>query len=180
MNRYLPTVACVAIAFMSGCGDDPAGPSGEGWQEVTVDGITLAWLAEGDSLQVELTAPTTGWVAAGFDPSVGMQDANILIGYFDADSSSTAIRDDWGNAPASHRSDLLMGGTEDILSFEASESAGTTTLSFAILLDTGDAYDKPLEHGSSYDVILAYGPDGADDFTTQHELATVTTVTLQE
>lgn len=180
MDKRLLMLALPMLLFVPGCGDEPAGPSGEGWQEVTAEGITLAWLAEGDSLQVEVTAPTTGWVAAGFDPSVGMQDANVLIGYFDTDSSSAAIRDDWGNAPASHRSDLAMGGTQDVRSFDALEDAGSTTLSFTILLDTGDAYDKPLEQGSTYDVILAYGPDGADDFTTQHELATVTTITLQE
>lgn len=180
MRKYLTALACIAVASMSGCGGDPAGPSGEGWQEATVDGITIAWLAEGDSLQAEVTAPTTGWVAAGFDPTLGMRDANILIGYFDADSSAAMIRDDWGTSPSSHESDILLGGTGDVISFDASEDAGSTTLAFTILLDTGDAYDKPLEPGSTYSVILAYGPDGADDFTTQHELATVTTITLQD
>ena len=43
-----------------------------------------------------------------------------------------------------------------------------TSISFTIPLDSGDALDKPLVPGVSYKVIVAYGPDGADEFGTYH------------
>jgi len=49
---------------------------------------------------------------------------------------------------------------------------------FTIPLVSGDDYDKPLSIDSTYTVILAYGPDGADDFSIQHELFTTTSITL--
>lgn len=167
-----------ALAFSAGCGSSggPAGPGPTQWNEVTVEGITLAWLPDGTDLQVEVTAPTTGWVAVGFDPTTGMQDANIIIGY--VVDPMIAIRDDWGNSPGSHRDDTQLGGTYDILAFDGRESQGSTTISFTIPLDSGDAYDKPLLMDSTYTVALAYSADGGDDFTAPHELFTTTTITI--
>ena len=176
MKRLAFALVIVAIIALQGCGSDPAGPAGDGWSEVTVDGITLSWLPTDSTISVEVTGPTTGWVAVGFDPTTGMQDANIVIGCV---SDSVAIlRDDWGNAPNSHRADTLLGGTDDLLDISAVEASGATTIGFTIPLVTGDDYDKPLYIDSTYTVILAYAPDGVDDFSIQHELFTTTSITL--
>ncbi len=178
IGKWIPAAVLVAVLPFAGCGSDASGPSGDPvWMEKTVDGFTLGWLAGDSILQMELTGPTTGWVAAGLDPSFMMQDADFIIGYV---AGSTAFaRDDWGNAPTSHRADTLMGGTDDILTLGGSEAAGATTIAFSIPMDSGDPYDKALERGASYTVILARGPDAADDFSTQHEFVTTTTIQLQ-
>ncbi len=137
------------------------------WQEIEVSGFVLRWetLAGGD-LAVELTGPTTGWVAVGFDPSMMMLDANIIIGY--VSGGSTYIRDDWGWQTTSHRADTLLGGSNDVTIDGGSESGGNTEIRFTIPLDSGDQYDKPLVPGNTYPILLARGPDGADDFSTYH------------
>lgn len=141
------------------------------WQELTVDGFTLRWATlEGGNLGVELTGPTTGWVAVGFDPDQMMQGANLIIGY--VESGTPSLRDDWGVATTSHASDVSLGGSDDVTVDGGSESGGETTIEFTIPLDSGDDYDKPLSPGSTYPVILARGPDGADDFTTYHAFVT--------
>ena len=141
------------------------------WQELTVDGFTLRWATlEGGNLGVELTGPTTGWVAVGFDPEMMMQGANLIIGYLE--SGTPSLRDDWGVATTSHASDVDLGGSDDVTVDGGSESGGETTIEFTIPLDSGDEYDKPLSPGNTYPVILARGPDGADDFTTYHEFVT--------
>lgn len=176
MKRLIFAISMAAAILLPGCGSDPAGPSGDGWSEVTVDGITLAWLPTDSTISVEVTGPTTGWVAVGFDPTTGMQDANIVIGCWSG--TDAILRDDWGNTPSSHRADTLLGGTHDLLDISAKEASGATTIGFTIPLVTGDAFDKPLFIDSTYTVILAYAPDGVDDFSSQHEVFTTTSITL--
>jgi hypothetical protein len=168
----------VALCLLAGCGNDATGPDGEPqWEDLTVDGFELSWLASDSVLSIELDAPTTGWVGIGLDPEMQMQGADFVIGF--AVDSVVTIRDDWGVAPTSHRADTTLGGTDDIITFDGSENAGRTEISFSIPLDSGDQYDKPLEHGVSYSIILARGPSGADDFSIQHEFVTTATIQMQ-
>ncbi len=44
----------------------------------------------------------------------------------------------------------------------------TTTLSFTMPLSSGDRYDVSLSPGASYDVIMAAGPNGAEDDSSYH------------
>ena len=137
-----------------------ASVSAQGWQELNVSGFLLRWSTQpGDLLSVELTAPTTGWVAVGFDPDSIMLNSNIIIGY--VVTPDTFIRDDWGWQPTSHRSDILMGGTDDVTIDGGSEAGGSTTIQFTIPLDSGDQYDVVLTPGNTYPIILARGPTSA-------------------
>ncbi len=147
------------------------------WQEINVDDFTLRWATQtGDSLAVELTGPTTGWVAVGFDPEQMMQGANLIIGY--VESGTPSLRDDYGVAPTSHAPDTALGGTDDVTINGGDQTGGETTIEFSIPLDSGDSYDKPLSPGNTYPVILARGPDGADDFTTYHEFVTAAEIEI--
>ena len=147
----------------------------EQYEMVTVEGIELHWRTDEDFLYVNVSAPTTGWVAVGFDPTNQMADADVIIGYVD-NSGDVFIRDDFGTSPTSHASDESLGGTDNIMDHYGMEEAGTTMLHFRIPLDSGDMYDKVLVPGNSYNVILAYG--SADNFTSFHTLATGTNIEL--
>jgi hypothetical protein len=162
--KYLIVTGTVLLALASSA-------AAQGWQEISVSGILLRWSTQpGDMLSVELTGPTTGWVGVGFDPDSIMLGANFILGY--VVSSATTLRDDYGWQTFSHRADTLLGGTSDVTLDGGSESGGETTIMFTIPLDSGDQYDKPLVPGDTYTVLLAYGPNGADDFSTQHAFAT--------
>ena len=147
----------------------------EQYQMVTVEGIELQWRTDDEYLYINISAPTTGWVAVGFDPTNQMANANIIIGYVD-NSGDVFIRDDFGTSPTSHTSDESLGGTDDIDDHYGMEDAGMTMLHFKIPLDSDDMYDKLLVPGNSYNVILAYG--SADNFTSFHTLATGTNIEL--
>jgi len=155
-----------------------AAPAGaQGWQELTVGGFTLRWATvPGDSLSVELSAPTTGWVAVGFDPDSIMLGANIIIGY--VSSSTPTLRDDYGWQVTGHRDDLLLGGTRNVTVDGGTEFGGATEIMFTIPLNSGDSYDKVLVPGGSYPIILAMGPNGVDDFSTQHLAVAVAQIDL--
>lgn len=156
-----------------------AGAFAQSWQEITVEGFTLRWATvSGGNLSVELNAPTTGWVAVGFDPSQMMKDANIIIGY--VSSGTPSIRDDFGVQFTSHAADTGLGGTDDVTVDGGFETGGSTEIHFTIPLNSMDMYDKELVPGSSYGIILARGANGQDDFTSPHAVVTTATILIEE
>lgn len=147
------------------------------WQEITVDGFVLRWeTATGENLSVELSAPTTGWVAVGFNPTQMMLNANIIIGY--VASGTPSLRDDFGWQTTSHRDDTLLGGTSDVTVDGGFETAGSTEIQFTIPLNSGDAYDRQLVPGNTYPIILARSADGQDDFSALHDAIATTSITI--
>jgi hypothetical protein len=137
------------------------------YSTATDKGITLKWKVEGETLKVKVSAPTTGWVAAGFDPSRMMKGANNIIGY--VQEGKAEIRDDFGNGLFSHKADTELGGKDDITNRGGKEENGTTEISFTIPLNSGDDKDKPLSAEKTYKVILAAGANDADNFTSKHK-----------
>ncbi len=150
----------IGFALANGVKDPP-------YSTVTAAGVTLNYLVTADmqNLDCQLIASTTGWIAVGFAPSTGMQSANFIIGYH---SGGSFIRDDWGTSPSSHASDTSLGGTDNIISVSSSEEAGVTQLNFIIPLNSGDNFDRALVIGQTYDVLLARGFGGADNYTSGH------------
>jgi PKD repeat protein len=136
-----------------------------GYEKVEVSGMTLEWRSDSANLHIRLSAPTTGWVAVGFNPSSMMKDANFIMGY--VVGNDAFISDQFGTAVTSHTPDADLGGSDNVFDSEGTQT-GATRITFTIPLDSGDSYDQALVAGQTYKVIVAHGPDGADDFTTQH------------
>ena len=150
--------------------------NGGGTGSVTVEGISLHWEVDGATLNVTVNAPTTGWVAVGFDPTSGMKDANFIIGY--VDDGTVHIRDDYGTSRTGHGDDVGSGGEDNITNKSGTEAEGNTEISFTIPLDSGDSRDRALVVGNSYTVILGYGDNEADDLTSYHKKRTSANITL--
>ena len=135
------------------------------YKSVEAIGMTFKWRIEGDWISILLTAPTTGWLAVGFDPTSIMKDADIYIGYV-ADDGSVIVRDDFSTWFTSHEPDDSLGGTSDVRITGGEENENSTSISFAIPLDSGDKHDRILEEGRKHTVILAFGID--DDISARH------------
>ena len=112
-----------------------------------------------------ITGGTRG-IGAAIANTFAQADANIIIGY--VSDEEVFLRDDYGIGNVRHGADVDNGGTYDLSDVEGSEAGGVTTVSFTMPLDSGDALDKPLVSGSTYKMLMAHGPDGADDFGTYH------------
>jgi plastocyanin len=140
--------------------------------------FVVQWLAVADSglIHLRVSAPTTGWVSIGFNSAALMQGANFLIGYVLDDSAH--IQDNFGSSGWIHVPDTSLGGTDNITNRAGTEVSGSTELQFTIPLDSGDPYDFPLVIGQAYSLLLAYGPNGADDFTSMHEAFVVDTLRI--
>ena len=153
---------------------DSSGNSSAYPKKVSSAGMNFEWTVNGNSLQCKLSAPTSGWVAVGFNPSTIMKDANIIIGY--VNNGQASIRDDFGSTMFVHEDDTAIGGTDNITDKKGTENNGTTEISFTIPLDSGDSKDQKLVAGQSCKVIFSYGPE--DNFTSMHARTGKANITL--
>ena len=135
------------------------------YKEAFAAGVTFNWAVQEETLYVKLSAPTKGWIAVGFEPSKMMKDADIIIGY--VKGTDIVIEDHFGFRPTSHRPDEEIGGTNDVTILGGTEDNGSTTLEFSIPLDSMDTFDRRLEKGKRYKVIVAYGKK--DNLETYHK-----------
>lgn len=127
-------------------------------------GMELHWTVEGDSIYIGLKAPTTGWLAIGWDPSGPiMEGEDILIGYIRG--KELYLQDYFANTSVTHANDVSLGGRDDVLESSGSEDQRSTTIEFHRKLDTGDRFDRPITPGA-HTVQMAYAP--TDDFVTYH------------
>ncbi len=139
--------------------------TGEYAHSMEAGGFRVYWSNDANVLRIGLSSPTTGYVAVGFDPDQRMKGANFIIGA--VRNGQLVIRDDFGTGLISHGPDVDNGGTDDILAAAGRELNGETTIEFIIPLDSGDPYDKPLQPGATYTILVAF-QDTSDDFSVRH------------
>ncbi|MDA3812630.1 MAG: DOMON domain-containing protein [Candidatus Cloacimonetes bacterium] len=137
-----------------------------GFNVEIISDFTFKWKVVGDSLRCMLLAPTTGWLAVGFDPTEEMLDADFIIGY--VNSGSTYLRDDFGVTEITHSADVGLGGDNNVTRVFGHEESGVSEIRFTIPLNSGDIYDRILVPGEVYKIIFAYGFNGVDDFNSIH------------
>ena len=89
----MKTIAtCILISAMllvlSSVGAAPAdGTIDEGEYEESVSlgggAMVIHWTVDGEVLHMALDGATDGWIAIGFEPTVAMRDADMVIGWYD-------------------------------------------------------------------------------------------------
>lgn len=150
-------------------------PAAEYQHTLAVEQMSFSWTVNADALAVRLSAPTTGWLAIGFNPTDMMNNANIIIGY--VKDGNVELSDDFGSGPTTHMPDDKRGGVSNVTVVGGGETGNTTTVEFSIPLNSGDVNDGVINPTADTKIILAYGPD-RDSFKMKHQFAKAITVNL--
>lgn len=138
----------------------------DGYKQYQIRGFTLKWKFHQGLMEVVVSYATTGWVGVGFGNTGTMKGSNIVIGY--VKDGKVVMQDDFGDSTNHHAPDTTLGGSDQLTNESGTEAGGVTELHFTMPLETGDKSDFALKPGGTYKVIMAHGPNGADDFTTYH------------
>lgn len=163
--------AVLAIFLAASCGRKEekileAGTAGTGdpgyAYKLTVEKMQFHWRLDKDELHVKLRAPVAAWLSAGFNPSKGMKNADLIIGYME--NGKAVITDQHGIDPKNHRKDTDLGGEDDVRKASGSRTDGETVISFSIPVRPSDKLDKPILPDAV--VMLAYGK--SDQTVQQH------------
>jgi hypothetical protein len=149
---------------------------GEYAHQVTIGQVTLHWSNDADYLYLAAEAQTSGWLGVGLDPQSQMQGADFVIAA--AEGDALAVYDAFGQAPvgATHPPDTTIGGSDDLVASAVLRQDGWVRLEVQRPLDSGDAYDRVLQPGATYKVIVATGPDM--QYNSQHNFRAAGEITL--
>jgi hypothetical protein len=164
----------LVVALMIGVGMVPG--VGHAYDHEIKDGdVTFAWKLDQDTLHVRMSAKTTGWVGAGFNPSKEMKDASFVMGY--VKKGKPKVTDHFGISKRQHEKDSKVGGQSNVTLVGGKEENGITEIEFTIPLDSGDPKDQPILADGETVVLLANGA-GRDSFKSKHQYKAVFKVVL--
>jgi hypothetical protein len=144
------------------------------FNEAKVKDMTFEWKIHDEKLTVRVSAPTTGWVAVGFEPDSYMKGANLIITRVKGGKAEAL--DQYGDGNFSHKPDVKLGGKSNVSDVSGTEKGGSTQVQFTVPLDSGDKYDKKLAAGEKIKVMLSYG--NTDDVTVKHAKHYLTEIKL--
>ncbi len=127
----------------------------------------LYWkFLDNDTIQMAIQAKASGMVAVGFDPTVRMKDADMVIGYRRS-SGEFDLHDTYSiDETGPHPDDVDEGGSFDLLEYTVKESGGVTTAEFTRLLSTGDDLDNDIPREGK--MTLIWATSKTDEFETYH------------
>ncbi|MFX1511580.1 MAG: DOMON domain-containing protein [Promethearchaeota archaeon] len=114
--------------------------------------MMVYWEHDENNLSVGLVSPGLGWASMGIgEHKFG---ANIIFG--GSNDGSAYCYDQTGQPDYSHPNDTTLGGTNDIINFEAVENVTHTTLEFIIPLNSTDSFDPVMQVGETIGMFFAY------------------------
>jgi len=113
-----------------------------------------------DTVRLLIEAPTTGWVAVGFNEKNDIVHTDLKM--MRVVEGKGEVEDQYVQGPGIHPQDLEIGGAQDVYVSSASEMNGKTLLEIKIPSHTGDRFDFEVNKGESLWLILAYSV--SDDF----------------
>lgn len=142
-------------------------------KSVTVNGMTFQWRFDREQLNCIATAPTTGWVAVGFNTNDKLKGTNLIMGAIEQDFIN--IDDRFIVEPGNHKSITELGGSEALTQKGGEEKDGISTIWFSIPLSVNDRFHHDLTEGKEYHLLLAYSQE--DDF--QHHSIMRTSVKVK-
>jgi len=115
--------------------------------------VTFEWRIEGDVLEGKMSAPTTGWVAIGFNTVRTLGGTRLIMGC--VRDGQTTVEEHIADPPR-HRPKTALGGKNGIVRASGVETKSATTIAFTLKLATGDRFDVPLVAGRTYFTTFAW------------------------
>jgi len=116
--------------------------------------LEISWKNDAQFLYVGLNGSTEGWISLGFEPTVWMKDADIIMGYVEKGKAIVLDENCTGNY-GPHLNDTELGGTYDILESGGDEKGDWTAIEFKRKMNTNDKFDKVLVPGQRVSIIWA-------------------------
>ena len=137
--------------------------SGEYDLKATFSGgdFELHWKVSGGVIRMAMVGRTSGWVAIGLQPTLMMQNADMIIGWVDSKGKPGILDCHAPDPTTNHPPDTSFSppGTFDILEYGGTQSGGVTTMEFTRLLKTDDRYDNDIPQNGTLRFIWGLGPD---------------------
>ena len=134
------------------------------------------WKNDAEDLYMALEGKTEGFVSIGFEPTQGMKDADMIMGWVSGGEATVLDLNSTG-IYGPHPPDEDLGGRNDILEFGGFESDNRTLIEFKRKMDTGDLFDKSFKPGQTVKIIWSIS--GSDALAVRHNVRGISTLALE-
>lgn len=140
----------------------------------TLNGMTVNWQHCSDSIQIEMSAPTGGWLCIGFNEKDEITHANLFMGC--VRDNKVELVEHYVISPGNYKPIRDLGILDRVRIIEGAEKDGVTTIRFTIHLNTNNSHQKDLSIGTALSLIMAYSME--DDFQHHSIMRTSTQIQL--
>ncbi len=136
--------------------------------------MEVSWVFGGDQVHFQISAPTTGWVAIGFNETDQLKNTYLIMGSV-ADETVTVL-EHFVVGSEDYRSVETFGAPKLIHGTEGKEDTKGTVIKFSLPVKAIDSYRKELNKGNTYFLLMAFSL--ADDFQHHSIMRTQTKIQL--
>lgn len=136
--------------------------------------MKVSWQFEGDEILFELEAPSTGWLAIGFNETSALPETYLLMACIA--KGKPKAREFKTISPGDYRPIVDLGGEASIKHVEGQESPQKTTIRVKIPQRVNDGFHKALTKGSKWSLLLAFSRE--DDFKHHSMMRTSISIVL--
>lgn len=138
------------------------------------NGMEVTWAYENNRVQFEMKAPTTGWIAIGFNEAGQLKNTYLIMGR--VANNLVKVKEHFIVEPGDYRSIETFGAPVLVDAIEGLENEEGTVIRFSLPIEAIDAYRKSLEPGTHYSLLMAFSLE--DDFQHHSVMRTQTTIQL--
>ena len=128
---------------------------------IEVGGMKVQWEAVGDHWEFSLEAPTSGWLAIGFNHKNDIVGANLIMAAVINDR--LIIEDQYVTGLGKHPEVSKLGAQPVAFAVSSKEKNGTTQIVIRIPQKKMDRFHYDLIKGQSIWLICAYSQDDSFD-----------------
>jgi len=142
-------------------------------KEVRKNNMTVRWKMEKEYIYFEIEAPTSGWVAIGFNETTSLAGTYLLMGRIR--NGKAEVVEHYTEKPGNYKPIADLGIPNQVISISGDEKGNLTKLKFSIPISKSSKYHKQLSTESKWTLLFAYSVD--DDF--QHHSIMRTSVNIK-
>lgn len=141
---------------------------------ITKNGMTINWEFKDNRIYFEMSAPTDGWVAIGFNNSENTTGNYLIMGK--VENGKETVEEHYTISPGNYQSFNKLKINTSVENIEGSETAKKTTIKFSLPIISSNKYAKDLKEKSDYILLIAYSQE--DDFQHHSIMRTSSKITL--
>lgn len=122
--------------------------------------MKVIWEYKDNRIYFEMTAPTSGWLAIGFNTTADMTGAYLIMGHLVHNRAE--VVEHYTQSPGNYKPFSQLNTPSAVQDITGNEESNQTRLRFSLPIFAQNKYARPLTKGSEYTLTLAYSRE--DDF----------------
>lgn len=143
-------------------------------KKISKNGMQVSWKFSNSQIHFQMEAPTTGWLAIGFNTQENMTGTYLLMGK--VENNQVTLVEHYTSSPGNYKPLTAYNVTTSVASIKGMESIHKTNVKFSLPIHPKNKYARELGEGNSYIMTLAFSQ--SDDFQHHSIMRTAINVKL--